>query len=198
MAETASKPTLVSTSPAIRKRVADNKRRVCEAAARQFNSNGYDAASVESIATEAGIARSTFYRFFQGKEDVVREMVIPVFRDAQNFLEALDRSEPEFIVNGIADCYLAIWRQRREALVFAMSVGMAFFPAVREEHDAYADVVLKLMLALHEARMLRHDDPNLAAVMLAQTAVKILQVCEHHPQFENVFRSTLRGLLLKW
>jgi AcrR family transcriptional regulator len=88
MAEPLSKPALVTTSETIHKRVADSKRRVCEVAARQFNATGYDAVSIESIATEAGIARSTFYRFFQCKEDVVRHMVVPVFHDALNYLEA--------------------------------------------------------------------------------------------------------------
>ena len=198
MTELLSKPALVTTSETIHKRVADSKQRVCEVAARQFNAAGYDAVSIESIATEAGIARSTFYRFFQCKEDVVRHLVVPVFRDALHYLEALDLDKPEDIVNGIADCYLSIWEGQREALIFSMNFGVQFFSAVQDEHNAFADIVLKLMTTLGEARMLRHDDPSLAAVMLAQTAVRILQVCERHAQFENVYRSTLRGMLLKW
>jgi len=198
MAESLSKPALVTTSETIHKRVADSKRRVCEVAARQFNTAGYDAVSIESIATEAGIARSTFYRFFQCKEDVVRHMVVPVFHDALKHLKTLDLNKPEDIVNGIADCYLSVWEEQREALIFSMNFGMQFFSVVRDEHNAFADIVLKLMTTLGEARLLRHDDPNLAAVMLAQTAVRILQVCERHAQFKNIYRSTLRGMLLKW
>ena len=198
MAQSNTKPTLITTSETIHKRVADNKRLVCEIAARQFNSNSYDAASIESIATEAGIARSTFYRFFSDKEEVVKETINPVFDQARMQLEALDPERPEEIINGIANCYLAIWREQRDALLFSTNIGMALFPLVQDAHNAYADVVLQLMTHVHEARLLRHDDPNLAAVMVAQTAVRILQVCERHPQFENVFRSTLRGMLLKW
>jgi len=192
------KPTLVTTSPTIQKRVEDNKRRVCEVAARQFNTNSYDAASIESIATEAGIARSTFYRFFSDKEEVVKETINPVFEQARAKLEALDPEKPEDIINGIADCYIEIWQEQRDALLFSVNIGMALFPLVQDAHNAYADVVLQLMSRVHEARLLRHDDASLAAVMVAQTAVRILQVCERHPQFENVFRSTLRGMLLKW
>jgi AcrR family transcriptional regulator len=198
LSDPSTKPALVTTSETIHKRVADNKRRVCEVAARQFNTNSYDAASIESIATEAGIARSTFYRFFSDKEDVVKEMINPVFYQARTQLEALDPEKPEEIVNGIADCYLAVWKDQRDALLFSVNIGMMLFPLVQDAHNAYADVVLQLMKRVHEARLLRHDDPSLAAVMVAQTAVRILQVCERHPQFENVFRSTLRGMLLKW
>lgn len=192
------KPAAVSTSETIRRRVAGSKQRVCEVAARQFNSNSYDAASIESIATEAGIARSTFYRFFLDKEDVVRQMVNPVFEQARERLEQIDPDKPEEIVNGIAECYVEVWRDRRDALIFSASVGMSLFPLVQPAHDACAQVVFDLMQRVHEARLLRHDDPNLAAATVAQTLVRILQVCERHPQFENVFRSTLRGMLLKW
>jgi AcrR family transcriptional regulator len=198
MAQTQPKPPPATTSETIHKRIADNKRRVCEVAAQQFNSNSYEAASIDSIATEAGIARSTFYRFFQDKEDVARQLVVPVFDEARDRLEALDLEKPDEIVNGIADCFLAVWKHQRDALVFSGNVGMVLFPLVQDAHDAYAGVVLRLMTTLNEARLLRHDDPNLAAVMLAQTAVRVLQVCERHAQFENVFRSTLRGMLLKW
>jgi len=45
--------------------------------------NEFEASSIESIATEAGIVRSTFYRFFQDKEGVARQMVNPVFDQAR-------------------------------------------------------------------------------------------------------------------
>ena len=68
----------------------------------------------------------------------------------------------------------------------------------RIESDGYVAAILSLMDQLHQARMMRHDDARMAARLLALTTVPILQVCERHPQFRNVFRSTLRGLLLKW
>lgn len=189
---------LVTSSEAIHRRVARNKRRVCEVAARQFFEHGYDATSIESIVAEAGIARSTFYRFFADKDDLVRQTVIPVFEQARIGLESIDWDQPESIVNGIADCYLAIWRDQRDPLIFSANMGMALFPLIQEAHDAYASVALALMEKLNEMRLLRNDDAPLAAMMVAQTAVRILQVCAQHRQFENVFRSTLRGMILKW
>lgn len=189
---------LVTSSETIHRRVVNNKRCVCEVAARQFFRNGYDATSIESIAAEAGIARSTFYRFFKDKEDLVRQTVVPVFEQARANLEALDPDQPETLINGIADCYLEVWRDQREALIFSANAGIALFSLVQDAHDAFAAVVLMLMERVNEARLLRNDDAQLAALTVAQTAVRILQVCESHPQFENVFRSTLRGMTLKW
>lgn len=185
-------------SPVIRRRVADTRARVCEVAARSFNKESYAAVSIDVIVSSAGIARSSFYRFFRDKDDLLRQIIDPVFELAVQELNGIATDQPESIVNGIADSYLQVWSQRRDGLVLSMKIGAALFPLVQQSHDRYVAAILSLMKHLHEARMLRHDDPRMAARLLALTTVPVLQVCERHPQFENVFRSTLRGLLLKW
>lgn len=194
----AANPELVTTSEVIHKRVADSKHRVCEVAARLFNSKNIDAVSIEAIVLEAGIARSTFYRFFDDKEDLLKKIIVPVFEQARRHLEALDPDKPENIVNGIADSYLKVWRDQPDALILTSGIGTKLFELVQTEHDKYADVIVRLMNNLDEAKLLRNDEPRLSAVILAQTAVRILQSCASHPQFENIYRNMLRGLLLKW
>jgi AcrR family transcriptional regulator len=46
-------------------------RRLLDAAATVFASSGYQAATVEQIASEAGVARGTFYKYFTDKLDVL-------------------------------------------------------------------------------------------------------------------------------
>ena len=185
-------------SPVIRRRVASTKARVCEVAARKFNEESYAAVSVDAIVAAAGIARSSFYRFFRDKDDLLRQIVVPVFDLAVKELDRISTDQPESIVNGIAESYLQVWSAHRDGLVLSMKIGATLFPLVQKPHDKYVATILALMEHLHDARMLRHDDPRMAARLLALTTVPVLQVCERHPQFENVFRSTLRGLLLKW
>lgn len=47
------------------------KRSIAEAAVRCFRQNGFDAVTVEQICREAGIVRSTFYRMFAGKKEII-------------------------------------------------------------------------------------------------------------------------------
>jgi len=188
----------VITHPSVQQRVDQTKRHVCQVAARLFAANAFDRVSVETIIFEAGIARSTFYRWFNDKEDLLRQIMIPAFNDARDQLEQLDRERPEEIPNGVADSLLAVWEVHREAFLLTSSIGTANFHLVQSAHDAYAKVVLELMQILEQARMLRNDDALLASMFLAQLATRLLQTCESHPQFHNVFRSTLRGMLLKW
>jgi AcrR family transcriptional regulator len=55
---------------------------VVAAAIALFDENGFDATSVEQIAQAAGVSRSTFFRQFGGKEDVI-------FADHEELLRAL-------------------------------------------------------------------------------------------------------------
>lgn len=192
------KPAVSVVSPVIRCRVASTKARVCEVAARKFNEESYAAVSVDAIVAAAGIARSSFYRFFHDKDDLLQQIINPVFELAVGELDRIAADQPEAIVNGIAEGYLQVWAKHRDGLVLSIKIGPTVFPLVQKPHDKYVAAILVLMERLHEARMLRHDDPRMAARLLALTTVPVLQVCERHPQFENVFRSTLRGLLLKW
>lgn len=57
--------------------------RVVAAAIELFAEHGFDATSVEQIARAAGVSRSTFFRQFGGKEDVV-------FADHEELLHALE------------------------------------------------------------------------------------------------------------
>lgn len=179
-------------------RTSSTQRRVCKVAAELFNERGFGSVSVETLISEADIARSTFYRLFRDKNDLFRHIAVPVFEQARRHLEAIDSDNPESIVAGIAQSYLAVWQDRKSELILASNCGSGLFPLVEQHHNAYANVLLLLMRRLHEVRLLRHDDERLAAVMLVQTAVPILKVCERHPHFGNVFTSTLRGMLLKW
>lgn len=193
-----SSSSIPAVSPLVRRRVADTRARVCEVAAGKFNEESYAAVSVDAIVAAAGIARSSFYRFFRDKEDLLCQIIDPVFELAVLELDCVSPDQPESIVNGIAKSYLQLWDKHRNGLVLSMKIGTTLFPLVQKSHDRYVAAILVLMERLHEARMLRHDDPRMAARLLALTAVPVLQVCEKHPQFANVFCSTLRGLLLKW
>ena len=46
--------------------------RITEAAVRCFRTKGYDEVSVNDICREANVARSTFYRVFSNKKDVIQ------------------------------------------------------------------------------------------------------------------------------
>ncbi|KJQ55005.1 TetR/AcrR family transcriptional regulator [Microbacterium sp. SA39] len=70
---------------------------VVAAALELFQAQGFDQTSVEQIAKAAGVSRSTFFRQFGGKEDVV-------FADHEVLLEQLR----EFLAEGHEDPWVAV------------------------------------------------------------------------------------------
>ncbi len=174
------------------------KRRVCQTAARLFKNNGFDAVSVAQILAEANIARSSFYRFFTDKEDLLKQITVPVFEQLASQTKTIDLDKPENIINAICDKYISTWRRHGDALSLTASLGERIYHLVRTPHDEYADGIYQAMKTLNDNRMLRNDDAMQSAILLAQTGVKILLIYEAKPHFENIYTSTIRGMLLKW
>lgn len=76
---------------------AEPRSAVVAAALELFDAQGYDQTSVEQIAKAAGVSRSTFFRQFGGKEDVV-------FADHEGLLESLRL----FLAEGHDDPWAAV------------------------------------------------------------------------------------------
>ncbi len=62
---------------------------IIEAAVRLFSEKGYTATSVDEIAKESGMAKASFYKFFQSKEDVLIATVMEHGRTVSATIERL-------------------------------------------------------------------------------------------------------------
>ncbi|HAF71489.1 MAG: Transcriptional regulator, TetR family [Acetothermia bacterium 64_32] len=68
------------------------RKRILEAALRLFSAQGYERVSVTAIAREAGVSRTSFYRYFQDK----RAVLLALLRTWHDLMEWIRRSgEPE-------------------------------------------------------------------------------------------------------
>ncbi|ADP80335.1 TetR/AcrR family transcriptional regulator [Pseudofrankia inefficax] len=80
------------------KRVArpDKRRVILDAAAPIFGDEGYERASVDAIATAAGVSKPTIYSYFGGKDQLFRESVadsaVQLNADALEVIQRLDLS----------------------------------------------------------------------------------------------------------
>lgn len=84
--------TLFPMGPSVRERKKSRTREdLIRAAVNQFQRQGFDATTVDDIVLEAGCSRSTFFRYFLTKEDVVFGNLPDRLR---RFEEALDNASP--------------------------------------------------------------------------------------------------------
>ena len=85
---------------ALTKKAERTKAKLLDSAQRLISAHGFDNVSVEDITKDSGVAKGTFYHYFECKEDVVRELsrktaMATIERDASYGL--LDRKKAQSI-----------------------------------------------------------------------------------------------------
>lgn len=91
---TARESDVAAALPSLRSRTRDAMRaEVSEVAFRMFAEQGFHATTVDQIATTAGLSRTTFFRYFGTKEELVLEKVNEVGRDVALALAARPAEE---------------------------------------------------------------------------------------------------------
>ncbi len=75
-------------------RPADRKvQRIIDAAIRVFSRAGFSSATMQDVATEAGVGKGTIYLYFSSKEDLLETMLLSVLEEyVSNLAEAVSRS----------------------------------------------------------------------------------------------------------
>ncbi len=69
----------------------ERRQEILAAARRVFIDKGYAAATVNDIASEAGVAAGSIYRYFPGKSDLIAEVALDCFhRDMERWLALAD------------------------------------------------------------------------------------------------------------
>jgi len=85
------------------------RQRLLEAAKRVFAQKGYHAAGVSDIIEAAGVARGTFYLYFDSKRDVFNALVEYIIGQVDEMMTALPLDEPEKIVPHLKSLVLKVY-----------------------------------------------------------------------------------------
>lgn len=93
--------------------VADFRTEVAAAALDLFTDNGYDPTSVDDIAQAAGISRSTFFRQFRAKEDVIFADHELLLQELTDYL-SVSHPDPWAAVCQAAELVFARFAERRK------------------------------------------------------------------------------------
>ena len=132
----------------------ERRQEILDAAGRVFVDKGYDAATINDIAAEAGVAAGSIYRYFESKSDLIAEAA-----------------------NACVEGDLQRWSELPEGSPAAASPGQAFLGLGQQVRELYADpdhwsvCVLRLESYLAASR-----DPDLQArlVPMLDQAVETL------------------------
>lgn len=118
----------LDAEPAKRKRHKDARSKIMQAALDEFSERGYHAATIDSITERAGVAKGTFYKYFQTKEglfnalkeDTISEFVEIARKDLAKKEDILD------IIETVITLYLTFFEK-----------NSAFFKVITQEHKDF-------------------------------------------------------------
>lgn len=73
----------------------DKRQRIIDVAIEEFSNHDYHNASISRLVAEAGIAKGSFYQYFEDKADLYRYLLDMVFQEKQRILAAIQPPDPQ-------------------------------------------------------------------------------------------------------
>jgi AcrR family transcriptional regulator len=186
----------VPLSPKVRKRQSRTRQRILEQSAHLFIAKGFENVSVEEIIDAAEIARSSFYRFFSNREQVLANIIRPVFDRGVAELEKINTADPADTMSGIFDTYLKLWNTSPDALRISTRVGGAYFYLFADVHAIFRSKLASLLDSIEPSGIFINDSAEHTGRLLARTAVHVLEVYSRENDFAELFHKTMTGYLL--
>lgn len=187
----------IAASPKVLNRQGRTRDRILLESARSFLDKGFENVSVEDIVAAAEIARSSFYRFFANREEVLASIIRPVFERGLQEMQAISPRAPRQIMDGIFDMYLTLWHSGAEALRLSTRMGGDYFRLFQDLHYAYREHLSSLVQKVEPAGILLNGNADYTARLIARSAVPVMEIYRQDENFEELFRRTMSGLLLR-
>jgi AcrR family transcriptional regulator len=153
----------------------DKRRAILDAAAPIFGNEGYERASVDAIASAAGVSKPTIYSYFGGKEQLFRESVadsaIQQNHDALIVIQRLDLSSEHWqaslheLGNKLVECQRSYCARFLQRMIAAEALrDPEVYQVVRvKAADPILEALAGRLAMLGNAGYLRIPDPALAA-----------------------------------
>jgi AcrR family transcriptional regulator len=167
----------------------DARRALLLAAARRvFTRAGYHGAGVADIVDEVGVARGTFYRYFDGKRAIFQEIVGEMIEEVIGVVQPIDvtRPIPDQVVENVQRLVQAIAAEDVCRVLFSEAVGID-----DEGDDAlrafYGQALGRIEAALHTGQTLGVVRPG-DVRMLARCLLGLIK--------EPVLQAALDGTVL--
>ena len=153
----------------------ENLARLCDAGLALFLAQGTAAVTIDQIASAAGMAKGSFYRYVTDKADLVGQIVKPVASEVIGALDRCDRALAASAPGAVAAVYLALAGELAAILAEHAPRVLLFLQESRAPADdargaihALADELTARTIALtRRARaggLIRDVDPRVAAL----------------------------------
>lgn len=137
------------------KKACERKKQILDAALAVFLRKGFNGSTTREIASEAGVAEGTIFRYFKTKKDLLLELVAPhVIHSLADTLEAMSGESDEAVLKAVIKNRLAIFNSKKD-LVQLMLTEAQFHPELKEQF--VEQIIMKVAGVLEEFMQKRID-----------------------------------------
>lgn len=173
------------------------RERILVESTRLFLVHGFAGVSVDAIVDAAEVARSSFYRFFSNRDDVISSIIRPVFASGLSMMQGLERLPPRETMDGVFRVYLNLWTADPSALQLTIRMGGSHFRLFDEGHHEFRRQLTRLVRLAEPSGVLLNDSGDNTARIIARIAVSVLDIYRNETDLETLYLQTMRGLLIK-
>lgn len=167
-----------------------------DAAIEIFSRRGYHHAKVSEIVEEVGVAKGTFYGYYEGKEQIFREILSDflgmVLETIANWepraLDSRDALREELERVGLELTHLLMEHRRLTSIFFTetSSTNPEVESLVRKFHDALITMIAQFNRILYERDLIARADFRVLANMTIGMVERIVMEYVVHDGFEDV------------
>ena len=188
----------------MQQRSEETRARILEAALRRFAVQGYNAASIDQICTEAGVSKGAFYHHFPSKQAIFLELLNGWLETINAGFEAVRQGTVPETLMAMTGTLPAIFASAGDQLPMFLEFWLQ---ASREEHiweatiapyRQYRDYFTELVQQGIQEGTLAPTDPRIAAQMIVSLAVGLLLqglIDPHGADWEQVGRESIQVIL---
>jgi AcrR family transcriptional regulator len=164
---------------------------VLACARKVFAGKGYHAAGVADIIREAGVARGTFYLYFESKRAIFDELLGLLFAELEGHIHRIDPAagaegsalEMLEIVGRVFDALLRHRDVTRILLREAVGLDAGFDRKLGEFYERLAGLIERSLRSGREMGLVRDIDPRLASLMILGAIKQLLDHALSDPSF---------------
>jgi AcrR family transcriptional regulator len=162
----------------------DRRAQLLDAARKVFAERGYHRAGVSHIIREAGVARGTFYNYFDSKRAVFQQVLDSITEDLVTVVQPIDLGQPvgAQVHANIVRMVSSVMRPEVPRLLFSEAVGI----------DAEGDAELRRFYNRAEARLAGSLAQGQAAGIVRPGNPQLMARCMIGMVKEPVFLAALR------
>ena len=156
---------------------------ILETADRLIAERGYEQISVEEITRTAGVAKGTFYNYFEKKEDLIRALYHSHFEELNTGIDALVAGDACSGLRAYLEGFVDVVVQADVMQARAWVRYMLLPQDGRSKWEDDADALGALLQGLRDHGRLVHDAPvDALAVMLMTHVYGIIFLWTIHPE----------------